>query len=153
MQLFLLAEKPHALPQIAQWYSDEWGYIGEGRSTVELELKLGDYLNHSKLPLIILAQTEGKLMGAAQLRFHEMDIYPNREHWLGGVYVAPAFRGVGVGKALVEAVIEKAKQLGVISINLQTEDMSGGLYSSLGWQPVEQVNYHGIDVLVMEKQL
>jgi len=153
MKLTLLADNHHAIPTIAQWYSDEWGYIGEGRSTVELELKLGDYLNHSKLPLIILAQTEGKLMGAAQLRSHEMDIYPDRQHWLGGVYVAPAFRGVGVGKALVEAIIEKAKLLGVNSINLQTEEMSGGLYSALGWQAVEQVNYHGIDVLVMEKQL
>ncbi|PKG75519.1 GNAT family N-acetyltransferase [Shewanella sp. Choline-02u-19] len=153
MQLYLLAEKPQAIHQIATWYSNEWGYIGEGRSVGELELKLKEYLNHDKLPLIMVAFDKGTFFGAAQLRCHEMDIYPQREHWLGGVYVAPSSRGIGVGKALVEAIIEKAKALGVTSINLQTEDISGGLYRSLGWQTVEQVTYHGIDVLVMEKSL
>ncbi|GIU35009.1 GNAT family N-acetyltransferase [Shewanella schlegeliana] len=153
MKLQFLADNESALPQIAKWYSDEWGYIGEGRSTKDLELKLRDYLNHDKLPLIILAQDDNELLGAAQLRFHEMDIYPEREHWLGGVYVALEHRGEGIAKALVSAIIDKAKELGINSINLQTEDLSGGLYSTLGWQPVEQVTYHGIKVLVMEKSL
>ncbi|MGS0826725.1 GNAT family N-acetyltransferase [Shewanella sp. 0m-8] len=153
MQQLLLSEKPEAIVQIAKWYSDEWGYIGEGRSTVELEQKLTDYLNSDKLPLIIIAQEKQKLIGAAQLRFHEMDIYPEREHWLGGVYVDAKYRGKGVAQVLINAVIAKAKTLGVNSINLQTEELSGGLYASLGWQPVEQVIYHGIKVLVMEKLL
>ena len=153
MKFILLGDNPSALPLIAKWYSDEWGHIGEGRSTNELELKLKDYLNHNKLPLIVLALDGNKLMGAAQLRYHEMDIYPEREHWLGGVYVAPEHRGNGVAQALVNAVIAKAKTLGLNNINLQTEDFTGGLYASLGWQPVEQVIYHGIKVLVMEKLL
>ncbi|MGS0683188.1 GNAT family N-acetyltransferase [Shewanella sp. 125m-7] len=153
MKFILLADNPSALPLIAKWYSDEWGYIGEGRNTKELELKLKDYLNHDKLPLIILAQDGNELMGAAQLRYHEMDIYPEREHWLGGVYVDAKYRGKGVAQALINAVIAKAKTLGVNSINLQTEELSGGLYASLGWQAVEQVIYHGIKVLVMEKLL
>ncbi|MCG9731992.1 GNAT family N-acetyltransferase [Shewanella sp. Isolate13] len=153
MKLLLLADNESALPQIAKWYSDEWGYIGEGRSTRELELKLRDYLNHNTLPLIILAQDGNELLGAAQLRFHEMDIYPEREHWLGGVYVASEHRGKGIANVLVSAIIDKAKELGVNSINLQTEDLTGGLYRRLGWQAVEQVSYHGIKVLIMEKLL
>ncbi len=153
MQLLLLSETPEAIAQIAKWYSDEWGYIGAGRSTSELELKLADYLNSDKLPLIIIAQEENKLIGAAQLRFHEMDIYPDREHWLGGVYVEASSRGQGVAERLIGAIINKAKALGVTSLNLQTEDKSGGLYTKLGWQAVEQVTYHGIKVLVMEKSI
>ncbi|MEZ9820260.1 GNAT family N-acetyltransferase [Shewanella sp. 10N.286.45.A1] len=153
MQLLLLSERPESIAQIARWYSDEWGYIGEGRSTVELEQKLTDYLNSDKLPLITIAQQKEKLIGAAQLRFHEMDIYPDREHWLGGVYVETSSRGQGVAERLITAIIDKAKTLGINSINLQTEDMSGGLYKKLGWQAVEQVTYHGIKVLVMEKSI
>lgn len=153
MQLLLLSETPESIPKIAQWYSNEWGYIGEGRSTAELEQKLTDYLNSDKLPLIVIAQEKGKLIGAAQLRFHEMDIYPDREHWLGGVYVETTSRGQGVAENLIEAIIDKARLLGVKSVNLQTEDMSGGLYKKLGWQAVEQVTYHGIKVLVMEKSI
>ncbi|WP_299809807.1 GNAT family N-acetyltransferase [uncultured Shewanella sp.] len=153
MKFVLLADNDSAIPQIAKWYSDEWGYIGEGRSTKELELKLRDYLNHDKPPLIILALDNNKLMAAAQLRYHEMDIYPERVHWLGGVYVASEYRGKGIARALVSAIIDKAKKLGINSINLQTEDFTGGLYTPLGWQPVEQVTYHGIKVQVMEKSL
>jgi len=153
MRFILLADIESALPQIAQWYSDEWGYIGEGRSTEELELKLRSYLNRDQRPLIMLAQEGKEIVGAAQVRFHEMDIYPEREHWLGGVYVAPKHRGKQIGGSLVKAIIDKAKTLNIRSLNLQTEDMSGGLYRSLGWQPVEQVTYHGIKVLVMEKLL
>ena len=153
MKFVLLADNDSFIPQIAKWYSDEWGYIGEGRSTQELQLKLKAYLNHDKLPLIILAQDGDELLGAAQLRFHEMDIYPEREHWLGGVYVTSEHRGKGIAQALVSAIIDKAKTLGVNSINLQTEDFTGGLYTSLGWLPVEQVTYHGIKVQVMEKLL
>lgn len=153
MKLHLLANVPQAIPQIAKWYSDEWGYIGEGRSTMELEQKLTDYLNCDKLPLIIIAKKKDALIGAAQLRFHEMDIYPDREHWLGGVYVETSSRGQGVAERLITAIIDKAKILGINSINLQTEDMSGGLYKKLGWQIVEQVTYHGIKVLVMEKSI
>lgn len=153
MKLVLLADNDSVIPQIAKWYSDEWGYIGEGRSTQELQLKLKAYLNHDKLPLIILAQDGDELLGAAQLRFHEMDIYPKREHWLGGVYVASQHRGKGIANNLVSTIIDKAKELGVNSINLQTQDFTGGLYTRLGWQPVEQVTYHGIEVQVMEKLL
>ena len=151
MQLELLSARPAAITQIAKWYSDEWGYIGEGRSTSELELKLNEYLNHDKLPLIITVRDNDELIAAAQLRFHEMDIYPDRTHWLGGVYVAAAYRGQGVAETLINAVIEKATALGVTRLNLQTENMTGGLYKKLGWQAVEQVTYHGIKVLVMEK--
>lgn len=153
MQLLLLSERPESIAKIAKWYSDEWGYIGEGRSTAELEKKLSEYLNDDKLPLIMLALENEKLIGAAQLRFHEMDIYPEREHWLGGAYVESAYRGQGVAERLIKAIIDKASSLKVANINLQTENMAGGLYSKLGWQAVEQVTYHGIKVLVMEKSI
>jgi hypothetical protein len=36
---------------------------------------------------------------------------------------------------------------------LQTERHDGGLYARLGWQPLEEVHYHGVDVLVMGNQV
>ena len=36
----------------------------------------------------------------AQLKRREMDIYPEREFWLGGVFVSPDTRGQGIGSAL-----------------------------------------------------
>ncbi|WP_298770956.1 GNAT family N-acetyltransferase [uncultured Shewanella sp.] len=161
MELHLLADKPEFIPQIAKWYSDEWGYIDEnigesidaGRSTEALALKLTDYLNRDTLPLIVLITDNDNLLGAAQLKFHEMDIYPDKEHWLGGVYIDETFRGQGLGTRLINQVITLAKQHQIPYLYLQTEDKSGGLYAQLGWQPIEHVTYKNVDVLVMEKTL
>nr|WP_299010698.1 GNAT family N-acetyltransferase [uncultured Shewanella sp.] len=153
MELHLLADKPEFIPQIAKWYSDEWGYIGTGRNTEALELKLADYLNRDTLPLIVLIIENDILLGAAQLKFREMDIYPEKEHWLGGVYIDKPYRGQGIATRLINQVIKLAKQHQVCHLYLQTEDHSGGLYTQLGWQAIEQVNYKNVDVLVMEKTL
>lgn len=162
MELVLLADQPEAIPQIAKWYSDEWGYISSdnntndaSRSTHALEAKLTGYLNRDKLPLILLAvekDNDGKkrIIAAAQLRFQEMTTYPETSHWLGGVYVDKAHRGKSVAQKLINGILALAKIYGVKELYLQTEDHSGGLYKRMGWESVEQVTYHNIDVLVMK---
>jgi GNAT superfamily N-acetyltransferase len=82
-----------------------------------------------------------------------MDIYPEKEHWLGGVFVSSEYRGKKIASKIVIKLLSIAESLNVKSLYLQTENLNGGLYSLLGWQPLEQVNYHGVDVLVMEKRL
>jgi len=92
-------------------------------------------------------------MGVAELKFHEMDIYPEKEHWLGGVYVPVEHRGKGIASRLIRQAVRIARTLGVPTLYLQTEKLEGGLYASLGWVPVAQANNRGLDVLVMEKTL
>ena len=38
-------------------------------------------------------------------------------------------------------------------LHLQTEQLDGGIYARLGWAPREQIEYRGIQVLVMENDL
>ena len=153
MKLGYLAENKEAIPILANWYFEEWGYIEKGNSIENITNKLNDYLNTDKMPLIILAIDGGEILGAAQLKYKEMDIYPDKEHWLGGVYVAKKHRGNGIAKSLIQRAISDAIKLGVQKLYLQTENKSGGLYKHLGWQPLEQVNYRGIDVLVMNNDV
>ena len=96
---------------------------------------------------------EEALLGAAQLKFREMSIYPEKEHWVGGVYVAEAHRGKGIARQILVELIAIAKSLKIETLYLQTEHLNGGLYGRMGWTPIEQVNYRGIDVLVMEKSI
>lgn len=148
-----LTDKMEIIPNLAQWYFDEWGQYLEESSVTLFESKLREYLNKDKMPLIILATINDEVVGAAQLRFREMSIYPDKEHWLGGVYVQPAFRGKDVASALVCQIETIATSLGVRTLHLQTERLEGGLYAQLGWQPFDTVNYRGVDVLVMQKNL
>ncbi len=153
MKLVYLAENKEAIPVLANWYFDEWGYIKKGNSIDSITNKLNDYLNTDKMPLIILAIDRAEILGAAQLKYREMDIYPEKEHWLGGVYVAKKHRGKGIATTLIQKIICEAINLGIKKLYLQTEKESGGLYKHLGWHPLEQVNYRGIDVLVMENEV
>ena len=152
MELVLLADKPKAIPQIAKWYSDEWGYISNdsSRSTSALETKLNGYLNTDKLPLMLLATVNNQVIATAQLRFQEMTTYPETSHWLGGVYVDKAHRGKAIGQSLINGILDLARRHQVSELYLQTEDHSGGLYKKMGWKAVEQVTYHGVKVLVMK---
>lgn len=153
MKIEYLTDNKNQLPQIAKWYFEEWGYLKEG-STLDKEIEnLQLYLNKDKIPLILLAIDNGLLLGVAQLKYHEMSIYPEKPHWLGGVYVSEEHRGQGIAKQIILEIILKARKFKIKSLYLQTEKLSGGLYGQMGWLPIEQVNYHGADVLVMEKHI
>ena len=151
LKLAFLADHPEAVPTIARWYFEEWGYLGAGSCVDEVAEKVRIYLNKDKIPLIILALKDGKPAGVVQLKYREMDIYPEKEHWLGGVYVPAKHRGKGLAAKIINKALDVAKSLGVTTLYLQTLNLEGGLYKHLGWAPVEQVNYHGLDVLVMER--
>lgn len=153
MKLEYLADHPELLPTVAQWYFEEWGYLSEGKTLEQDIQRLQIYLNKDKVPLMLLAIQDGELLGAAQLKFREMSIYPEKEHWVGGVYVAEAHRGKGIARQILLALIAIAKSLKIETLYLQTEHLNGGLYGRMGWTPIEQVNYRGIDVLVMEKSI
>ena len=153
MDFKFLADNKKAIPILANWYFKEWGHLEKGNTYDKVTEKLYGYLNINKIPLIIVAVEESEIIGAAQLKYREMDIYPKKEHWLGGVYVSEKYRGNRIAEKIVVKIISIAKELDVNKLHLQTEDLRGGLYYHLGWQPVEKVNYRGLDVLVMEKQI
>ena len=153
MKLEYLANYENAIPIVANWYFKEWGHLEKDNTLNKVTETLHSYLNTGKIPLIILAVEENEIMGAAQLKYREMDIYPEKEHWLGGVYVSEEHRGKNIAERMIKKVVSIATELGVSMLYLQTEKLGGGLYSRLGWRPIEQVNYRGLDVLVMGKQV
>jgi GNAT superfamily N-acetyltransferase len=53
------------------------------------------------------------IVGTASLKYREMDIYPEKEHWLGGVFVSAEYRGRGIATRLVDGALEMARTLGV----------------------------------------
>lgn len=148
-----LAHHPQHIPQLAKWYFDEWGTYVEDGSIESFQDKLQDYLNTDQVPLIILAIEGQTLVGAVQIKYREMTIYPDKEYWLGGVYVNPDYRGQHIASQLVQHAEKRAIELKINLLHLQTESLNGGLYAKLGWEIESQVNYRGVDVAVMEKVL
>lgn len=148
-----LADFPAAVPLLARWYFDQWGHERPGATLEASVAKVNATAQTSALPTSLLAIADGKVVGAAQVKFHEMDIYPDKEHWLGNVYVVSSHRGIGIATQLVERIVVVSRQFGVKTLHLQTEALGGGLYARLGWQPEERVRYSGKLVLVMRRDL
>jgi len=150
--LSLLADRQDAIPLIARWYFDQWGHLIQGETVERTVDRLQIFLNRDKIPFILVASLGGEVAGVAQLKFRELpDLYPDKEHWLGGVYVARDYRGHGLGSLLAEEIARRAPRFGVRTLHLQTERLDGGLYARLGWVALERANNRGLEVLVMER--
>ena len=153
MQIKYLEHCQQTIATIAEWYFNEWGYLKKDSSVESFAQNIQTYLNTDKIPLMLIAVENNEAVGAMQLKYREMSIYPDKEHWLGGVYVSENHRGKNIAEQMIKKLIDVAQSLDVKTLYLQTEQLDGGLYRKLGWQAIEQVNYRGIDVLVMEKRL
>ena len=154
LEFVFLADRVDAIPTVSKWYFDEWGHLSEGDSIERTRDRMQGYMNRDEIPFTLLATDDIEVVGAAQLKYHELvETFPDKEHWLGGVYVAPGHRGHGYGSQIVEQIVEIAPWYGVRTLYLQTEVLDGGLYARLGWTPHALANNRGLDVLVMERRL
>lgn len=149
MNFTLLADQPAAADTVAQWYFDEWASSVPDVTVENIRRKVARSISRHSAPMIVLAVEQDIIIGAAELKLREMTIYPEYEHWVGGVYVEKSRRGEGVGSGLVKEVIGRAKKANIEKLYLQTQALDGGIYARLGFQPLENVNYNGRDVLVM----
>ena len=84
---------------------------------------------------LLLARFDGQVVGCAGLRRLSPEIGEIKR-----VYVRPAFRGKGLGTALIEAVIAAARLIGYRKLRLETAGFMEGaqaLYRSLGFNLIE----------------
>ena len=154
LEFVFLADREDAIPIVTDWYHEEWGHLRRGDTVSHTRDRVEEYLNRDRIPFILLATQEDNIVATAQLKFREMaEMFPDKEHWLGGVFVPAGHRDQGHGARIVEQIVKMAPAYGVRTLNLQTEALDGGMYARLGWTPCAQVRYRGLDVLVMERHV
>ena len=149
-----MADRKNEILTIAKWYFSQWAHLTEGETIEKVEARLRKYLNRDKIPFVLLAVEKSEILGVGQLKYCEMeDIFPEKEHWLGGLFVPEKHRGYGYGLAIAEQIAQVAPSYGVTTLFLQTERLDGGFYTRLGWRQIERVENRGLEVLVMERHL
>jgi len=149
MQCRLLADLPSAIPLVARWYYEEWGRDLPDNSAEICAAWLAPQVNRERAPLHLIALDGRTVLGTAALKLREMVEFPDREHWLGGVFVAAEHRGRGVAAQLTRFALECAPRIGVRELFLQTDRLDGGLYARAGFEPIERVPSEHGEVLVM----
>jgi len=87
---------------------------------------------------LLLAHVNGKVAGCCALRPLDSSDYSNAAE-MKRLYVRPAFRGLGLGRQLAQAILDAAHRAGYGCVLLDTlDDMEAAraLYEDLGFEEV-----------------
>jgi len=101
---------------------------------------------------LLLAEYENQPAGCIALRPLSDEICEMKR-----LYVRPQFRGLGIGRALAEAIIEQARKIGYTLMRLDTVpsmEIARALYMSLGFKQISPYRHNPIEGAVfMELKL
>ncbi|HAR91068.1 MAG TPA: hypothetical protein DCR45_08855 [Gammaproteobacteria bacterium] len=149
VQFGYLADQPELVPQIIRWWHTVWN-DRMGSDFSSLEQQLADSLSKTEFPIHIIASVDDEPVAVAALKRQELEeLFPDKQHWLSSVYVDENWRGRQLGSRIAARAIELAREKGLPHLYLQTQNLSGGLYTKLGWQPIEQLSVRGDPTLLM----
>src|ERR1043166_3753608 len=152
VEISYLIEYPEYIPQLAQWLFEEWDSI-LGENTVEVRIKkLNAHLNRDQLPIAWVAHANGKVLGTAALRVHDLEGREELTPWLGGGFVGPPFRRQGIGAELFALVEDEGRARAIETLYLFTLDKQAW-YSRLGWSMLAPCVWHERPGSIMRKQL
>ena len=135
-----LADAPHYRALMLEAYelaTDAFTSTAAERVTEPLSFWEKRIADPSGLSVAFGAFEGGALIGSVALEFSAKPKTKHKAHVIG-MYVAPAARGTGAGRALMQAVVARARaQAGVRVLNLTVTEGNGPavhLYQSAGFQ-------------------
>lgn len=129
-------------PQVAAWIHDAfWRDRPEtGRTVADLEDALSEACDQDAIPLSLLAMVGGQPAGTVNLVEDDDSKRPHLRPWLAALYVAPEFRQIGIASALIAALCDHARRLGVAELYLGTDIPD--FYRQFGAEVVEREGGH-----------
>lgn len=151
-----LANHSKVIPELSTLLYNEWAdlYQAAGLTKQDLTQALELRCVTNQLPLTLVAiADDGQLLGAGSIKLDEPGTKEGLSPWLGGIYIKEQQRGRGLGVLIVNALEDKARELGVSALYLSA-DTAEGFYQKLDWFVLERLESHGVrDVVLMSKKL
>jgi len=130
-----LSRHSNLLKTIASWHWSEWGNADPDASLQNWVNGLRARSNPAGVPstYVAVSEQDGSPIGSVCLVVEDMDTHPELSPWLANLFVAPSFRGLGIGTALTRHAMAKASETGVETLHLYTSTATS-LYEGLGWR-------------------
>jgi predicted N-acetyltransferase YhbS len=145
-----IAAHPDVVDTLAAWHHAEWGALMAPWSLDDARRELREHVEASAgYPITLVALGgDDRILGSVSLVATDAPEFPEYTPWLASLYVAPAARGVGVGAALVRAIVEHAHRLGFATLYLFTPG-SPQIYLRCGWREQATLRLGERDVVLM----
>jgi len=109
------------------------------------------FLEPSEPVHCLVAEFEGRLVGIAHYVFHRNTITIEDTCYLQDVFTKPSLRGKGVGRKLIEAFCDQAKQAGTVGVYWHTHSSNKtamALYDKVARNTGFVVYRHSVDTKV-----
>lgn len=144
-------ENPEIIRKLFEEYAESLGFdLSFQNFNEELANLPGEYA--PPMGCLLLAIHKNEAAGCVALRQIAKTICEMKR-----LFVRPQFRRQGIGRSLVEAVIERAKKVGYKQMRLDTTptmDAAKNLYESLGFEEIKAYRYNPLkDAVFMELSL
>lgn len=125
---------PEHGPTVARWIYDEfWHDVSGGYSVADLDrLLVSRATDPMRIPVSLIALAGDEPVGTVNLIDNDDRSLPELHPWLAAMVVVPAWRGRGVGSALVRALAAHAQRMGFAELFFGTD--GPGFYERLGAQ-------------------
>lgn len=147
-----LAQDEPAADAVARWRHEAF-FASDGASFEETLRAQQAWLSQpSDYELPLLATVDGAPAGCCLFVRAEIDAKHDLTPWLASLYVAPEFRKLGIGAALVRAIEQHARDVGCNELHLYT-GRAAPFYARLGWIARERFDWHGERLTLMTRTL
>lgn len=129
---------------------NNWPYFHILFFYASLKKKFKAHLNTNSLPLTLVAYDDNHPVGICSLR-EDDGLNNGFTPWLASLAVDSSYKRRGIGKKLIEGIINKAKELGFKKLYLFVIDHALiPYYSRIGFKKLNTDTYNGSTVTVME---
>jgi N-acetylglutamate synthase-like GNAT family acetyltransferase len=150
-----LAEHPHHWQTAAEWSFAAWHheFPSDTVQTYLDQYALAQSKPEQLLEVFAAVTDKDQLLGLSTLvHDDELPDAPEPGPWLAAVFVTPDARKLGVGSALVQHVVNRARELDYPKIYLYTEHQENW-YASTGWVKIRDIIFLGLHHTVMRLDL
>jgi len=147
MDLTLRRAERHDVPELVRLLADD--VLGKDReeasdSVDQRYWRAFSSIDEDERQLLIVAETDGKVVGTMQLTFIQYLTFLGGERaQIEAVRVAHAYRGLGIGRRMLEWAIDRARSRGCHVVQLTTNRRRQGVrgfYESIGFE----ATHHGM---------
>lgn len=154
-----LVKQPLLIDTVVQYMQMQWGLYHQDREP-PYDWRQNLYLNTNSLPITVVAVDENagsnSLAGFVSLNLRATEKQP-RSVWLEHMYVPEKYRGRGIAKQLIQALITLAESIPVDgqcinAIELRTFSAKG-LYLKHGWEAIGTEIYYERQVTRMRRYM